>query len=252
MPDANPGQFLSQDAADRTEAVVLEVERALRKQTDFQFRRGPQDRPPLRGILLQDLNLGGTALCEVTVRDPARLVQKFSIVGEITAAGPPAGTFTLGVSGASPAQVTPALGAYSTAAQVQAALQALPAIGPKNVNVTLGLIPSQAATANQPATPTYFPGVWLIEFVGKFLQPQDPPAAPTLTIVPSLTGLTYVQLVSDGWADANTTETVMDAIPIGTPTPMRAGAVVSAIWFPGAGYGVIAAEGREFSAIPPS
>lgn len=250
MPTPNPGVWLSQDAANRTERSVLDYERRVRQAALDQIRRNFQPEPPVRGILLQDLNDEGQAACQLTVRDPTRLVQKLAIVGEITAAGPGGGTFTLGVQGAT-GQVTPALSVYSTAAQVQAALQKLPAIGAKNVMVTLGQMPAVPATADQPATPAYFPGVLLIEFVGKFVETDDPPAMPTLVVTPSITGLTYTQIKTTVWADSGTAATVSALIPIGTPTPMRTGAVVAAIWFGDLGYGVIAAEGREFSAIGP-
>jgi hypothetical protein len=49
------------------------------------------------------------------------------------------------------------------------------------------------------------------------------------------------------WQDTGLVETINDLVPVGIPTPMRAGAVAVGLWFPGIGYGCIACECREFS-----
>ena len=49
------------------------------------------------------------------------------------------------------------------------------------------------------------------------------------------------------YADSGVVETLNALVPVGSPTPMKAGAVAIGLWFPGIGYGVIACESRQFT-----
>jgi len=51
--------------------------------------------------------------------------------------------------------------------------------------------------------------------------------------------------------DTGRTEQVRSLIPVGHPTPLVAGAMIIAIWFPRIGYGIISAECRDFDLDPP-
>lgn len=257
MADTDP-TFLS-------EGLALELRDLARNQR----RRPPQPpavehrrsgRPPLRAYLLQDLPSAGAVPCEASSPCERTMVQKVALIGVVTG-----GTFKLSFappakSGQSQAaQTTSALQWNSTAAQVQKALQALSYIGSNNVNVTLGQIaavPAQPATSTQlavPAQPAMFPGLWLIEFVGPFESATNKP--PTTSQIPLLTvtannltgGPSSISVVNEGFRDPGRRETANAIIPVGTPTPMRAGSVVGCVWMPGLGYVVMACECREFS-----
>lgn len=246
MPDPDPSVFLSQNAADRTERAVLDFERRLKRPPVVDHPRGPQMRPPFRGILLEDLVDEGKADCAVTTEDLTTFIQEVKIEGDVTG-----GTFTLAFKG----QTTDKLPFNATAAQMQAALENLSTVGKGNVLVRLGkMIFADSDGNGDPVTgqSTASPGLWLVEFVGTFA--QLPTAPPLMTVGNSLV---YAQnprglqnLLVDQtthFVDTGAIETVKALTPVGTPTPMRLGAVVTAIWFPGIGYGVMTCEGREFS-----
>ncbi len=211
--------------------------------------------PPRRGILLQDLPTGGQSDCEVLALCTTTMVQKVSLVGDAISGG----TFTLSFQLPNQSkQTTPALPYNATAAQVQTALQALPAIGPNNVTVTLGKLPAfpaQPASGSVPAVPAIpaeFPGLWLVEFVGPFANTSPP--APTTTAIPLLTATPSLQggpativINNELWRDTGIVMKANAVIPVGTPTPMKAGAVVYCVMHPGLGYAVMGCEARQFS-----
>ena len=64
----------------------------------------------------------------------------------------------------------------------------------------------------------------------------------------SLEDTTFVE-ANTVWQDTGAVETINAFIPVGTPTPMRAGATVIGLWAPGAGYLVISCECREYPAV---
>jgi hypothetical protein len=226
---ADTGGILSPDAARRTQAAVLWVENnSGSKPRRPPPRRGDPMRPPIRAILLEDLETDGSADCAVTERVESPEIQEVSIVGYASG-----GTFKLAFKG----QTTSALAFNATAADMQAALENLSTIGQGNVSVTLGKI---AATDSSPAE---FPGVWLVEFQGTLADVD----VPLLVATNSVQGIAVVVTATTHWADTGLVETINDVVPVESPTPMRAGAVVVGLWFPGVGYGCIACECREFS-----
>src|SRR5262249_47820997 len=230
MP-TEPGELFSKHAADAIEQLVLD---SRRNPSPRETRTPPTSgqRPPIRGILLQDLVNEGQADLAVTEKVTNPQIQKISLLGE-----PTAGTITLGFKG----KTTPALPYQATAAQVQTALEGLSTIGKGNVTVTLGVIAKGVSSENSPAE---FPGVWLVEFTGLFSGP-NPPRIALLTATGNLTGLSAIVTAATVWKDTGLVETIQAIVPVGTPTPMRAGAVAVGIWFPGIGYGCVACEGRE-------
>ena len=240
------------DPAYLTQELALELRDLLRAQ-----KRAPaappalehrlDGRPPMVGILLQDLPSEGKADCAVIHKIDAPQTQRLSLLGNFYPAPGPA-HFTLSFKG----QKTGPLFSTINAADLQKALEGLSTIGVGNVKVTVGAQPS-ATTPPTPSGQTLIevPGVWIVQFVGTFLQTTDtPPPAIPLLVAGDLGGGFGPFIVVDAasvWADTGRIETVNAVIPVGTPTPMRAGAQVGCVWFRGLGYGVLACEAREFS-----
>ncbi len=229
MADNDP-VFLTRDAARRTGLCVRDFERRPKPPRPGSRIRGT-DGPPIRGILLEDLVNEGTADCAVTVKVSSPALQKISVLGK-----PSTGSnFTLSFKG----QTTANISIRATAADVKAALELLTTIGVNNTSVALGETP---ATIDEPE---FIPGVWLVSFVGTFLT-RDPSTIPLLTT--SVSGSLWAVISQvEQWADSGEVEMVTAMTPVGSPTPMRAGAVVTAIQFPGIGYGVMTCEPRLYT-----
>lgn len=193
--------------------------------------------PPIRGILLADLNSDSTADCAVTTLVNDTTIQEVILLGQ-----PTGGTFKLSFKG----QTTSALAWNITAADLQTALEKLETIGPNNVTVALGQANYTNADADPGTDPTAeFPGLWLVTFTGQFDGRTD---TPLMTVDDSglRGGPSAAVIATTSWADTGKVTTVRSVIPVGTPTPMHAGAVVIAIHFPGQCYGVVACEPRSF------
>jgi hypothetical protein len=163
-------------------------------------------------------------------------VQQIEIDGD-----PAGGTFTLGFKG----QTTTPLPFNCTPDQMEAALVALSTIGPNNVSVSLGK-QSYVNDDTQTAS-TDFPGVWLVTFQGMFTSGASPQPPPLLTPTSSISGINVIVAETSHWVDTGHVETVSAVIPVGSPTPMVAGAAVACVFFLGLGYGVIACECRDFA-----
>src|SRR5205823_2179047 len=91
--------------------------------------RDTSGRPPIRGVLLEDLPDGGSADIAVTQYDPNTFIQNVKIIGDVSG-----GTFTLSFQN----QPTSPIKFNATAAELQAILEAHPLIGKGNVTVQLG------------------------------------------------------------------------------------------------------------------
>lgn len=239
---ATIGVILSEEAAkDVTDCVThFKKNRRPQKQTPPPKRSNAM-RWPKRGILLEDLVDGGTADFAVTNWEDTLQVQEVTILG----AGFEGGTFKLGFKG----QTSAAIDWNASPQKMQTALEALSTIGKGNVSVSLG---AQKYTNNDTGVAaTERPGVWLIEFKGVFTDSKTPP--PLLTCDDnSLTGgfsPTVIVAATSDWIDTGDVETVVATIPVGTPTPMRAGAAIAVIWFPGVGYGFPGVEPRYYSTL---
>lgn len=234
-----PGELLSTQAADKVEKLVKFFEHnppAPHQPPRPRYDSG--QRPPLVGILLNDLVSGGTADCACLALFTNSAIQRVKLLGY-----PTGGTFTLSFTptGQSP-QTTISLAWNATAAQVQAALEALPGIGKGNVSVTLGQ--GTYTSANTGTQASRFPGLWTVSFINQL----ESPAPALLTFVSSLTGPqpSLIVTAADQWLDTGRVETVRCAIPVGTPTPLRAGATILSHFVPGAGYCVGSCEPRQF------
>ena len=234
--------ILSQDAADRTERCVIAFEQQSAHQPSG--RKASRQQPvmqPIRAILLEDLVTDGQADCSVSIYQPDQFIQKLAFLGDVQNTSKFALSFAP-LNGT--AAKTDFLPYNITAAALQTALENLSTIGKGNVLVSLGQDPDDSAK---------FPGVWLVTFQGKFAKqtgPNPPTAPPLMTVDTSrLSILGLMRVDATVWGDTGTTETMIDAIPVGTPTPMRAGAVAWGQWLSGVGYCCTACEGREFSVI---
>ena len=235
------------DIALFTNAAADQIQQVVRD-----FKRNPPDprtmgRPPASGvrancvgILLADLPNRGKADMAIINLISDSTIQEVKLLGS----GISAGTFTLGFKG----QVTPALPWNCSATAMQAALEKLSTIGKRNVSVSLGQNDYTNADNVPSTTQAEFPGIWLVSFIGVFAGRTD---TPLLDVVNSVAGTSPTVMVSETthWADSGSVETANCVIPVGTPTPMRAGAVVACGWFPGVGYGVLACEPRQFSSF---
>lgn len=204
--------------------------------------QGAGSRPPIRAILLEDLVSGGKADAAVTMLQESPEIQQVSITGTHVSGG----TFKLTFK----SQTTTPISFNASPDDVQAALEALSTIGKGNVKVTLGNQAYKNSDTPDEKPRTEFPGVWLVQFIGAFIDTEDPPDIPLMTGQSSLSSDIYGTTVVDAtttWIDTGIVETLNALIPVGDPTPMRAGAVALAIWFPGVGFAVTACECREFS-----
>ncbi|MSR59507.1 MAG: hypothetical protein EXS05_18005 [Planctomycetaceae bacterium] len=218
-------KLLSTAAWDRLERMLLWFERGADKPpTARRPRVDLRDRPPARVILLDNLDSEGTADAAVTIPVETTEVQEVAIVG--TATG---GTFKLAFDGSE----TIDLSWNISAEAMQAALEQLESIGAGNVLVSIG-----TTTGETP----HNPGVWLVAFIGKFADTD----VPLLTATDSTTGVAIITQATTHWIDSGEIETVHNMIPVGSPTPARAGAVALVLWYPGLGYGVHACECRDF------
>lgn len=185
--------------------------------------RQPAGRPPIRAVLLEDLNSNGTA--EVAVLDwvPDNDVQAAKLIGSVDG-----GTFKITYNGTVAVPVTEEttdIAFDANGPDVLAALVALPSLTVRTVKVD------------------GFPGLWFIQFLG---QPIGSVASLTLDDT-NLTGGNFgAAIIGEHWEDSGRPETVFATIPVGPPTPMRAGAIVVAIWITGARYCVIAVEPRDW------
>ena len=240
------GVLLTEELAFDLADLVAEWKAGKLSPKPERSHRDTASRPPMRGILLEDLVSEGKADCAVTQLFLTSQIQEIEQLGQVSA-----GTFTLGFQpptppkGAAPAiQTTPSLAWNASAAQIQTALENLPAIGKKNVLVTLGNGPYTNALTDTSKTDN--PGLWLVSFVGKF---ETATSIPLLTVTATLSGGSGPAIsISEAtfWGDTGRVESVRAGIPVGTPTPMRAGAVVLCHFVPSAGYVVGSCEPRQF------
>lgn len=235
--------LFDEQSSRRTQTAVLGFERNKPPPRGKRPRGGDAPRWPIRGILLEDLVDGGTADMAVTELAETSEIQEVSLLGDPVTGG----TFKLQFKG----QTTSPIPWNATATVMQTALEALETVGTGNVHVSLG----EGSYSNDDlpdADPrNEFPGIWLVAFIGMFANSTAP--IPLLVPQSSLTGSSTSQMIvasTTDWIDTGVVLTVRAVVPVGSPTPMRAGAVAIAIPFPVAGYGVIACECREFTAQP--
>lgn len=182
----------------------------------------PEPIAKLRAILLQDLVSGSQATAAVTVPVVSDEVQVVQLWGTVS----PGSTFTVGW----PDETSDPISVFATADEFKAAMLAMPSIEEEDVTVT-----------GQP-------GRWTIVFRGQYAGVDVPLLTVDSSLVdgPDEDGPLLVAR-GDVWEDCGETETVHSVIPTHSPTPLIAGIVVICDWFPGVGWGVTAAEYRDFS-----
>lgn len=178
----------------------------------------PYGRPNIRAVLLEDLVAGDTVDAAVTRLQETNEIQVVDLRGEITG-----GEFTLSLNG----ETTAAISHDATADQVREALEALPSINSGDVIV-------EAYSVR-----------WVVQFTGQYAGLD----VSQMTAGNSLSGIYNLVRVDSGlqWVDANRTEEIHCQLPVMDPTPLKAGAVVSAGWFPEAlgRYCILNAEPRD-------
>ncbi len=195
-------------------------------------KQPPPARPPIVAILLEDLVSGGTADAAVLYLEETNETQMVTLEGEITG-----GFFQLRFRSKENAaeEITGEIPFHASPNEVRKALEALPSINPGDVEVSLG----------------EDIGRWLVTFTGQYAD-QDIPLMRATNALTSNLGAVIVAATTF-WEDTGRNERVRNLIPVGLPTPLVAGAMVVALWFPRIGYGVISAECRDFQVdIPDS
>lgn len=185
--------------------------------------RQPAGRPNIRGVLLDDLNSNGTA--EVAVLDWVEFntVKAVKLIGSVNG-----GTFTVTYNGTVAVPVQEETGDIAwdaDAAEMLTALAALPSLSERVLKVDA------------------FDGLWFIQFLG---QPIGTIADMDINRVKLTGGEHGAAVIDEHWEDSGRVETVYCGIPIGTPTPLRAGAIVFPIWVRGPGYTLPGAEPRDW------
>lgn len=213
----------SNDAWKRIQRVVKTVESQATSDLGQTRRRPVPDNAPIRAILLDDCRNEQPTPAAVTVAVDTNEIQRVSIVGT-----PTGGVFRLAFRG----EWTPDLSPTLSAASLELALSQLSTIGRDAVAVTIG--PDNV----------YSPGMYLVEFTGR-LAGLD---VPLLEIDDRLEGAALTVANTTIWADSGRIVDVRNGIPVGTPTPLRAGAVVLCHRHSGpAGWVIHAAESRQFA-----
>lgn len=212
----------SNDAWKRIQRTVKVVESQTSGDLGTPRRRPVPDNAPLRAILLAECVNEQPTPAAVTVAIDTAEIQRLTLVGT-----PTGGFFRLAFRDAWTPELSPTL----SAASLELALSQLPTVGRDAVAVTVG--PDNF----------YSPGMWLVEFTGK-LAGID---VPLLTIDDQLEGAALAVARTTIWADSGRVVDVRNGIPVGTPSPLRPGAVVLCLRHAGnAGYVIHAAEARQF------
>lgn len=187
-------------------------------QTGPNGRPLPGGRPIIRAILLADLEAGETAAAAVMKLQEVDEVQVVDLRGEVDG-----GTFQLIFDGETTAAEIPF---DATATELKEALEELAAINSGDIIVNA------------------YAGRWVVQFTGQYAGGD----VALMTALNSLTGVYNTIRISSAfqWIDANRVEQIHGQLPMGSPTPLKAGAVVTAGWIPEAArYCIINVECRD-------
>lgn len=220
MPDQ--GIALNRDAFERTKRAVWksEAQPATLPGDSTSETMRPHQRPPIRVVFLEDMPERGAATAAVCRFEGIHDVQEIRLFGEVDAAA----TLTITFNG----ETTAPFSANADAATVQAALEALDGVEAGDIIVDK------------------YPGSFILEF--KRLFAADAPDLVTITKAGfSVAG--GVEVKRDVWVDSGQVESIRQMLPVGSPTPIVAGAAGLAVWYHRAGYGLHALECRDFSLI---
>ena len=217
------GNNFDKASARRIETTVLKSERQGTVRPTKRPRGTPRSRPPIWAILLEDLESGMTADVTVLRKITTHEIQHVKLRGE-----PNGGTFKLSFDpDGSSLETTAAIEWDATADELKAALVALDAFSDDDLEVG------------------DLPGLWLVEFIGKYAGID----VPLMTVADdSVNGFAQLVVIAGSqWEDTGEVEIVEVVLPLGSPTPLVAGAMVAADFYSGAGYCVKAAECRNFN-----
>ncbi len=212
----------------------------------FRFQRSP-DREPTRGhqtryehdiavLLLEDLVSGGTARAAVLRASTSverQIVDLRGAIDETT-------SWRLNWTPTDePTQTTPVLSASATPAEVRLAIESLAAFAPGDVRVEFGRhVRDDAETWNIHR--------WVIELTGQFSGTEVPLFDPEIV---SGSNLAFSVVEGTVVEDTGTTMIVRSVVPVGTPTPLRRGAIAICAWLEGFGWTVHAIEIREVQSV---
>lgn len=228
------GLTIHPDDFDRIDDVVRTVESGY---SGGETGETPQTGEPARGlvrfVLAEPLNDGEVAVARATRyrRSPGFDV---AIVGDNEG-----GHFTLRARRQPDGdwQQSDPIDVDATAAQARTACRTIDSVGA--IDVGLGRVCHPVTGVTDRDGRPFIPGRWSFHF---------PEAEVDVDVTNGLAGTNDQALVirRTRYGDAGWSADVHNAIPIGTPTPLRAGAVIVCAQFSGA-WGVISAEPRDFT-----
>lgn len=193
----------------------------------------PPGRPPIVGILLDDLDSGQTVEVAVLEDVTSNETQVITIYGSSSG-----GYFRLGFqpSASAPVEWTAHIDPNSDdAAKVATYLEALPSVSPGDVVVSFGIVTTSDGIAHKVYR-------WSVTFRGQF-EGQD---VQPLQVDDHLSGAGLLVESTSVLEDAGWVETVREGLGVGYPTPLKAGARILAHWVHGIGYVVGSVEARDF------
>ncbi len=188
-------------------------------------RRQTGTRPPIRGVLLEDLVHNGTAQVAVLDWVDSHHVQAAKLIGSVDG-----GTFTIKYNGTvavplSLAEETKDIPFDASDAEMLDALADLPSLSKRVLKVDA------------------FTGMWFIHFLEQAIGSVKPLTINKINLTGGSRG---AAVIDEHWEDSGRPETVHPPVPVGPPTPMRAGMIVVCIWITGPGYTVIVLEPRDW------
>lgn len=213
---------------------VKDFERRQRQKSAKQApHRQSGFRPPIVGILLDDLLSGETCELAVLENQITTETQVFTAVGE-----PAGGYFRLGFKSSSTA--TPEWTEHldplnDNAERVKELLEELPGLAPGDLIVSFGVVQTQDRVK-------HVLWRWSVTFTGRY-QGVD---VEMLQVDDHLSGAYVFGDATSVLEDTGRTEIVREVLGVGWPTPLRAGARALCHWVHGIGYVVGSVEARDF------
>lgn len=251
-----PGVIADRDTKDFRDLMQAWRRGELTREVLTQPARPTDTAAPLTVVLLEELPTGGRAKAEVVNYVTGRQVQDVMIVGHpvsleplLDEEGNPlpidpedphyAGTVTIivEVEGEPDIESDP-IPLVSLAGEVEEILNRIPELKRRNLDVTLG------------NTEEFLIMRWRIamDFPPEDPAGEDVEAWPLFKARVDIAGIVDVIVSNCPFVGTGRTVEVVDNIPVGDPTPLRAGAQCGVIWFPSMGaYGFSGAEPRKFS-----
>lgn len=137
------------------------------------------------------------------------------------------------------------LSATLTADELREALESLPSIAAGDVHVQLGR--HNRIFRNTP-TDVVSLTRWLVEFRGKYQGREVSLLEPTIASG-GASGAAFATSVETYLYDTGTTEEIYAPIPVGSPTPLRRGAIGVVVWSEGNGWTLVAIEPRQINLL---